>query len=226
MRSYIQYKDDAIQLRRNGRTYTEIQDILNSPIPPSTLCTWFKRVAFSPQEQEGILLRGKERIRNGSVKASATRKLAKKYRLEIIRQNNLYLRKVLRDRSVAKISLVMLYLCEGSKQQNASLCFGNSNSGIIQLFLHLFRQGYAIDEKKFRCTVQCRADQDTEQLISFWSTVTQIPKKQFYRSRIDKRTIGSPTKRVNYRGVCRIDYFSAAIYNELKIIGELLSEGL
>jgi hypothetical protein len=52
-----------------------------------------------------------------------------------------------------------------------------------------------IDEKKFRCTVQCRADQNSEALISFWSTTTLIPQNQFYRLRIDKRIIGMPTKK-------------------------------
>jgi hypothetical protein len=93
MSSYLQFKGDAIRLRRNGSAYTEIQGVLNSPIPPSTLCTWFKQVEFSSQEKEHILLRGKERIRNGSVKASATRKLAKKNRLEIIHQKIFILEK-------------------------------------------------------------------------------------------------------------------------------------
>jgi len=226
MQGYIQYRDKAIALRRSGRTYTEIQELLDVKVPPSTLCTWFKQLQLSHQERENILSRGKERIRSGSIKASATRKLAKKNRLEIVHRENFYLKNVLDNNDIAKIGLVMLYLCEGSKHQNASLCFGNSNPGIIQLFLQLLRKCYMIDEKKFRCTVQCRADQNTEKLISFWSAMTLIPKNQFYRSRIDKRTIGTPTKKTDYRGVCRIDYFSAAIYNEMKIVGALLSEGL
>jgi hypothetical protein len=43
--------------------------------------------------------------------------------------------------------------------------------------------------------VQCRADQNSEALISFWSTTTLIPQNQFYRLRIDKRIIGMPTKK-------------------------------
>jgi transposase-like protein len=196
MQGYIQFKDEAISLRRQGKTYTEIQELLGVKVPPSTLYTWFKQLQISHQESEHILLHGKERIRNGSVKASATRKLAKKNQLEIIRQENFYLKKALNDNYIAEISLVMLYLCEGSKSKGTSLCFGNSDPGIIRLFLQLFRRCYAIDEKKFRCTVQCRADQDTETLISFWSIITLIPKDQFYRSPIDKRTVGIPTKKV------------------------------
>ena len=117
--------------------------------------------------------------------------------------------------------MVILYLCEGSKHNKASPCFGNSNPDIIRLFLKLLRACYPIDERKFRCTVQCRADQDIEALMLFWSKTTLIPIEQSYRPRIDKRTIGVPTKKVDYKGVCRIDYLSTAVYNEVQIIGGL-----
>jgi hypothetical protein len=181
---------------------------------------------FPQKKKKKYYFAAKKELKNGSIKASATRKLAKKNRLEVIQRENFYLKKALTYNDIAKINLVMLYLCEGSKHQNASVCFGNSNPSIVQLFLPLLRRCYMIDEKKFRCTVQCRADQDTGELISLWSTTTLIPKDQFYRSRIDKRTVGIPTTKADYRGVCRIDYFSATIYNELKIVGRLLSEGL
>jgi hypothetical protein len=119
MQGYIRFKDEAISLRRRGRTYTEIQELLGIKVPPSTLCTWFKQLKLSPQERERILLRGKERIRNGSAKASATRKLAKEKRLKNIYHNNAYLKDLLEDKDIAKMVLVMLYLCEGSKHRSA-----------------------------------------------------------------------------------------------------------
>ena len=201
-------------LRRGGKTYAQIREMLRAKIPPSTLCTWFKQINFSAQE--------KERIKNGIANASATRKLAREKRLKNICNDNIHLKDLLNNKDVAKICLIMLYLCEGSKHQNAALCFGNSDPGIIQLFLRLLRQCYILDEKKLCCTVQCRADQDVDKLMSFWSETTLVPMDQFYRSRIDKRTIGFPTKKTDYKGVCRIDYFSAAIYNELRTIGEFL----
>ena len=226
MRSYIQFKDKAIALRRSGKTYTEIQSLLGVEIPSSTLCTWFGKTLFSLREQERIFLNGKERIRAGKVKAIETMALRKKARFENVYNKNLYLKDLLgKNKDIAKIGLAMLYLCEGSKRMKGSLCFGNSDPGIIDLFLGLIRGCYIVDEKKFRCTVQCRADQDKEDLIKFWTKITLIPVDQFYRPRIDKRTVGIPTKKLDYKGVCRIDYFSATIYNELRIIGELLLTG-
>jgi hypothetical protein len=142
--------------------------------------------------------------------------------LKSIEERVSHFKDILRDKNVAKISLAMLYLGEGSKTHKASLMFGNSNPDIIKLFLDLLRYCYNINEEKFRCTVQCRADQDIKKLESFWSELTKIPRGQFYGARIDPRTMGKKTKKINYKGVCRIDYFSADIFLELEKITEIL----
>ncbi|PIR44326.1 hypothetical protein COV23_00575 [Candidatus Wolfebacteria bacterium CG10_big_fil_rev_8_21_14_0_10_31_9] len=100
--------------------------------------------------------------------------------------------------------------------------FGNSDPNIIYLFLKLLRYCYDIDENKFRCTLQDRADQNIKKLEKFWRLVTKIPKKQFYKARIDPRTIGKISKKPEYKGVCVIDYFSADILNEFKKIVEVI----
>ena len=120
----------------------------------------------------------------------------------------------------------MLYLGEGAKNQRGSLMFGNSDPFIISLFLYLLRYCYNIDESKFRCTLQCRADQNSRKLEKFWFQITKIPLSQFYKARIDPRTIGKPSKKLEYKGVCRIDYFSAEIFTELTQIANIVHEGL
>ena len=72
---------------------------------------------------------------------------------------------------------------------------------------------------------QCRADQDIKKLEKFWSKITKIPPSQFYKARIDKRTIGKKTLKLEYKGVCRIDYFSADIFTELMKLPRILHMG-
>jgi hypothetical protein len=222
MRAYRKFKSQAIVLRRSGKTYTEIQEILKSPIPPSTLSDWFKDAEFSPEEDERILLHGKERIRQGSKKAVLIKKVKNIAYFKSIQEQFIYLKEFLNDKDIAKISLAVLYLAEGSKHRGGSLCLGNSDPHIIRLYLRLLRNCYEIDERKFRCTVQHRADQNAKVLKLFWSEITLIPLSQFYGYNPDKRTIGIPTKKVDYKGVCRIDYLSTAVYNEVRTIGGLL----
>ena len=145
--------------------------------------------------------------------------------LRSIASRNKHLAKILKNQDVAKIALAMLYLSEGSKYQRGSLMFGNTDPFVISLYMHLIRHCYDINENKFRCTLQCRADQNIKKLEKFWSHITKIPLSQFYKARIDPRTIGKPSKKLNYKGVCRIDYFSSKLSIEIKQIPNIIYKG-
>ena len=70
--------------------------------------------------------------------------------------------------------------------------------------------------------MQCRADQDVIALEEFWINATKIPKRLFYKSRIDPRTYGKPTLKSNYKGVLRIDYFDTKVRIELESLANLI----
>ena len=61
---------------------------------------------------------------------------------------------------------------------------------------------------------------DIKKLEKFWSETTRIPLSQFYGARVDKRTLGRVSEKREYKGVCRIDYFSSAVDLELKRIAQ------
>lgn len=117
----------------------------------------------------------------------------------------------------------MLYLGEGKKYSGRSVCtLGSADPKIITLFLWFLKQVFAFNAAKVRCTVQCRADQNHETLESYWSTVTRIPRSQFYKTRIDPRTVGKPTQKQNYKGVLKIEYMSALPVLELEDLIDLV----
>lgn len=214
----------AIQsLRKKGHSYSEIRNIIGQNISKSTISYWCKKVILSSKQAR--LLKEKTNRKLGMARTAAlkTNKEKRESYLNNLRDTNQPLINLSKDVNIAKLMLAMLYLGEGSKNRNGALVFGNSDPGIIKLFLRLLRLCYPIDENRFRCTLQCRADQDIKLLERFWSNITQIPLSKFYDARIDPRTIGRPSKKKDYKGVCRIDHFSANIYNELTIIAQLLN---
>ncbi|MDP2663986.1 MAG: hypothetical protein Q8P08_00910 [bacterium] len=166
-------------------------------------------------------------MRRGAGRGRATALIANRLKrekyIQAVRGRISHLAGELKKRSTSKIALAMLYLGEGSKKQRGALMFGNSDPSVVRLFLNLLRYCYNIDEKKFRCTLQCRADQNIKKLEKFWSKITGIPPSQFYKARIDPRTIGKPSKKLDYKGVCRIDYFSGDVFMELKQIIEVIA---
>lgn len=226
MQSYVEHKDQAILLRKKGATYAEIKKIIGVTIPLSTLSEWFKGEMFSTEEALRIQENSQAKIQGGILKAAELKKIRRENQFLEIYDRLSPLADFLADEGVAKIVLMVLYWCEGAKNTKGSLAFGNSDPAMIQLFIGLLRRCYLIDEQKFRCTVQCRVDQDPNALAIFWSEITNISLKKFYRPQIDPRTMGKPSKKSHYKGVCRIDYFSASIYHELTSANKILRLGL
>lgn len=218
-------KQKVQSLRRKGKTYREIVENLNLFVPKSTLSGWCKEIILSDKQQRRI-----EEINQKNFTITRLRGIKLKEERRKVFYNNLNLaNKPLfelcrKDLLVKKVVLVTLYLAEGSKTRRGSLMFGNSDPKIVRLFVNLMRECYKIDESKFRCTVQCRADQNIKNLETFWSHVTKIPSKQFYTARVDKRTIGQKSRKLDYKGVCRIDYFSSVVDLELKYLAQKIMD--
>ncbi len=212
-------KQQVFILRKQGKTYLQINQILGINIPKSTLSGWFKGLILSPDIKKELFRKKLLNINNVRQIALETNKLLRNRYLDSITARISHLAPLADNINIAKIVLAMLYLGEGSKS-TGFVVFGNSNPRIVKLFLYLLRKCYSINESKFRCTVQLRADQDIEKLEQFWLDITGISKTQFYKARVDSRTIGKTTKNKDYKGVCRIDYFSAEVFWELTKISD------
>ncbi|UMX47801.1 MAG: hypothetical protein L7H18_05175 [Candidatus Nealsonbacteria bacterium DGGOD1a] len=217
-----QFREQAIKLRKDGKTYKEICGLLDVKIPKSTLSGWCKDIPLPSgygKKLTAYKLFTLQKARKFAVIA-IHKKIERK--IERYREINRHLPDVIKSADTAKIALAMLYLGEGGKNVRHCLYFGNSDPLTIGLFLSLLRRVYKLDEKKFRCTVQCRADQNIQKLEHFWANITKIPLNQFYEARIDPRTVDKPSKKLEYKGVCRIDYFSADIVRELLEIPKII----
>lgn len=215
-------REKAKQLRSLGKTYGEIQRELNKKVPKSTLTYWCKDVELPDGYFSKIKRLNKLNLEVGrSLAWLKNRKYRERY-LESIRKANKPLVKLLNNRNIAKLVLAALYLGEGKKKGGFSL--GNSNPEIIKLFLGLLDKVFGLDISKIRCTVQCRADQNINKLEGYWSNISGVPRKQFYKARVDPRTVGKPTKNTDYKGVLRIDYFDTKACLELKYLASLTTE--
>ncbi len=221
----IKLKEKAIELRKKGRTYLEIQKALGVKIPKSTLSNWCSKVKLPKEYRDRIRKLVLENAHKGRAIALAVNRIKRKKYLKSVEDRNIHLVKVLKNKDIAKVALAMLYLGEGTKTPGGSLKFSNSDPFIISLFLTSLRYCYSINERKFRCTLMCRADQDVEKLERFWSKTTNIHPRQFYKARVDARTIGKPSKKLDYKGVCCIDYFSSDLFIELMSIPKIIYKG-
>lgn len=220
-----QLKNKVKKLRLSGLTYTEINKIIGKKIPKSSLSFWCKDIKLNNTQKSRIKLLSENNLQSARLKAQLAMRYKRQYRLDNFNRDNIQIVNLLKDKQISKLVVSCLYLAEGGKNRSGSLCFGNSDPGIIKLFLHTLRKTYNIDESKFRCTLQCRADQNIKKLESFWQKITNIKFKQFYHAQIDKRSIGKITKKKDYKGVCRIDYLDGKVFDEIMVVGRIICFG-
>lgn len=215
-------KQKAIKLRGEGFTYTEIQQLINYPVPKNTFTGWFKNIILSNESKERI---SRKIIESGGLGLSQAWANIKCKREKGLRCMYARISNEITDidKTTSKIILATLYAAEGGKT-NECISFGNSDPKLINLFLFLLRKNFPISEQKFRGRVQCRMDQDVSELEKFWSDKTDIPLNQFQKTSIDKRTQNKPTKKSNYKGVFVLTYYSSTLFLELKFISDIIYE--
>ena len=213
----------AIELRSKGQTYEEIKKELNVKIPKGTLHSWFKNIVLPESYYDKVSKLNVEHLKEARVVAAKANKIRRRDFLNQLDKLNLPIADLINNYEPAKIALAMLCLGEASKYKpRRSFNLGSSDPRIIIIFLTLLKKCFNFKQAKVRCTVQCRADQNVEELERLWLSVTKIPHKQFYKAQIDPRTIGKPTKKENYKGVLKIDYLDIKVQLELESLADLI----
>lgn len=219
----IKVIEEARRLRSLGQTYGEIRQSLKLQIPKSTLSEWCKNTPLPKDYLDRIAKLNIVNLHRGRTIAIGINKIRREEYLKEINKINLPISVGIDNQMTAKIALAMLCLGEASKSGNgSSFYFGNSNPKIISLFLELMKRCFDFKLEKVRCTVQCRADQNIPVLEEFWMEITKIPKSQFYKAQVDPRTIGKITKKLEYKGVLRVDYFDSKVRHELESLSNLV----
>lgn len=210
-------------MRSEGHTYSEIRGTLNVKIPKGTLHSWFKDIVLPKTYYSKIAKLNVEHLKKARLVAAKVNKIKRKTFLSGLDKLNLAMVDSIYSHETAKIALAMLCLGEASKYKaTKSFNLGSSDPRIIVIFLALLKICFDFNPEKIRCTVQCRADQDVDELERFWRRVTGVPKRLFYKARIDPRTVGKPTKKLDYKGVLRVDYLDTKAQLDLESLSDLI----
>jgi hypothetical protein len=222
------YSSEIIQKVRNlrvlGKTYGEIRDHLKLNIPKSTLSEWCKSVNLPTGYAKRIADLNLSNLNKGRLIAHEINKIKREEFLNELGLKNLPISLTIKNPESSKIALAMLCLGEARKYtpKGGTFSLGSSDPRIITIFLELLKICFDFKLEKVRCTVQCRADQDARELEKYWMRITNVPKRLFYDTRTDPRTIGKPTRKKDYKGVLRVDYFDTKVQLELESLAQLI----
>lgn len=223
----IALREKARELRKRGKTYSEIMNTLDIKVPKSTMAFWCRGVQL-PDSYWSKLDRINKYNYLKARKAAWSVNRQKRERLlsELLRDNKVLKEKV-KDNSVLKIILAILYLGEGAKwKSHRGLMLGSSEADIVNLYIRLLEKCYGIKNNQLKCRVSYRADQNLKVLEKFWSKTTGIPLNNFYKSKPDPRTVGKVTRNKDYKGVCVITCAGTHIQLELEAIPKIILSGL
>ncbi len=219
---WIEWKEDAVALRKKGASITRIEKELG--IPRSTLSGWLKGVILTKKQRETL---GRNRY-HALIKARKAAVLwHNQQKQERLRKAENDAGKVLdrinsKDKDILELALAILYLGEGFKR-SVETAIGSSDPLTLKFFLTILSRVYNIDISKIRCELYLRADQSPRRIIRFWAKELGLPLTSFKQINVDRRTIGSKTY-PNYHGVCSLRCGNVAIQRKLVFLGNKFFE--
>ena len=113
-------KNKALLLRKQEKTYAEIQKILGRKIPKSTLSYWFRGIDMPDHFKEAIRQKNFNNLKQARILALQAKKDKRELYLADIRQKSHVLKQLLKNQITAKLVLAVLYMCEGSRSKGRS----------------------------------------------------------------------------------------------------------
>ena len=168
----MELKDKAIALRKEGKTYREIQSVV--PVAKSTLSLWLRSVGLARKQQQRISEKRLSAARRGAA-ARRSQRLREK---EALRQSGTLEIGTLSERDLWLIGTA-LHWSEGSKQNNrspsAGVAFGNMDLGMIRTYLAWLKQlGVRDDDLVFELYIHAVRASEAKEFTLWWAMELKI----------------------------------------------------
>jgi len=216
-------KNQAIKLRRQGKSYTQITQILG--IPKSTLSGWLNNFVLSEKAKSKIAERLREGSYRGLLKKSQqqTEQARKRaHEIRVLAKKDLV---HLTQRDLFLLG-VGLYWGEGYKRpiiKNGKartyhpVKLTNSDPYLVKMFLRFLREICKVSEDKIVVRVRIYKHQSQSQLLEFWSKITNIDKQKFrkFSYPISRSSLGKRPFNILPYGTIEVNVSSTALYHKI-----------
>lgn len=212
-------KNKAIQLRKNGKSYSEI--LKDIPVAKSTLSLWLRSVNLSKRQKQALTLKKLQACwRGGEVKKRDRIERSEK----IIEQAKMEIDKITKKDLL--LLGTMLYWAEGQKEKEyrpgTGTVFCNSDFLMIKLYLKWLKDCLLISENNlvFEIYIHETYKNNIESVRQFWSEKTGFPIISFKRVYFKKNKLNGNRKNkgLTYNGLLRITVLRSSGLNR-KITG-------
>ena len=211
MKSRVQDKQKAIELRKQGYSYTEIMNQVS--VGKGTLSSWQRLLDLSDEQLLDLERRSKDKRDKGRSKAVLVNRAKRFSRVELAEKEALQEFESYKDDSRFIVGL-SLYWAEGTKR-DGSVSFINSDPDMVVFMIEWVEKFLKIDRNSLKFRLFIHLPYKNENLESFWSEKIGI-EKRYFQNTIYKPTMHNVKKRPNYKGCFRFYY--SKIHDLRKII--------
>lgn len=217
----IKQREKAIQLRKQGYSYSEILEHVH--VSKSTLSLWLRSVGLSSKQKHRLtekkwisMKKGWEKRRKLRIDTTKLIETKAYKEIEEIEKNNHYL----------WFMGAMLYWAEGSKSKNyrpsQGILFSNSDQKMIKFFLLWLNKVLKVSKNRitFQIYIHETKKMETLKIRKFWSIATGFSVNKFDKIYYKKNKVNSHRKNTgsNYYGLVRIQVKKSTNLNR-KITG-------
>ena len=168
----------ALDLREQGFSYTDIKEKIG--VSKSTLSDWLSDLPYRPND---VVLKRFERARELSSVARTRIRIDSEKNALIVAQNDI-------GRKISERDLFFLglglYMGEGSKTSMVRVV--NSDLEVIKLTMIWLKKVYGLRNHNFSIRIHLYPDSDIPKCLDYWARNTGLPRSQFHKTSIDRRT--------------------------------------
>ncbi|MCL5090887.1 MAG: helix-turn-helix domain-containing protein [Patescibacteria group bacterium] len=176
-------RQEAIKLRKQGRTYSEIKKELG--IPKSTLSDWLSGFYLTDEQIRLVQKRTQKNKELAIERYRITMRLKRETRLQEIYEIQKKISLPLSEREL-KIAGLFLYWGEGKKSLESSVSVSNTDPQILLFVLYWLTKIMKVPKLKIKVYLHLYDDMDIQKELNYWSQLLKISLSQFNNPYIKK----------------------------------------
>jgi len=170
------FRQKAIELRKLGKTYSEIRKELL--IPKSTLSDWLSNYPLTKEQFEKINKTIQKNKELAIEKYRNTMRLKREIRLQKTYKTQKEKFLPFKKREI-EIAGLFLYWGEGNKYMKGPLSLCNTDPKVIKFFLYWIVNTLKVSREKVKVLLHLYSDMNMEEEKQFWSSQLKLPIEQF-----------------------------------------------
>ena len=187
-------RDQAITLRKSGKSYKEISIELN--VAKSTLSYWLKEIKLKPEDAKRLYTKQIDFLSRGSKSQKDRREQAVKI---IINQAKNEIKHPI-DNEIIRFLGIALYWAEGAKGKMIKIA--NSDPYLILFMVKWLENFFQIKPNGLKVYLNIYPQQSEIEIKKFWSDLTGIPLNNFGKSYIKPFSTGFKKNNLYFGTIC------------------------